>query len=213
MKRGAMLALGFSSIAYACIPAAVPYSARAGSNARAAAGAWRGELGVLVYNWDAVKTRFEDTSGSGRDKMYAMLVEHWTKAEPRKVVFGFGINSVQRYARSMFGSENDSGTYAHSDWFQLMHDFGLLGIGLLAWLHAAVLGVIRRGFKMRDSVAPSLAMGYIILFLVNIYSGHLLAPGAIYFGLLIAYADSALQKKAPPVYLSRIPICTGLPER
>ncbi len=157
-------------------------------------------LGVLASNWDAVKTRFEDTSGSGRDNMYAMLVEHWRKAEPQNLVFGFGINSVQRYTGMMYGSEDDRGPYAHSDWFQLMHDFGLVGIVLLGWLHAAFLVLIRRGFKMRNPVTPSLAMGYTILFLVNIYSGQLMSLTAIYCGLLLvcgALAISTARQTAP----------------
>jgi hypothetical protein len=92
------------------------------------------------------------------------------------------------------------GPYAHSDWLQLMHDFGLVGIVLLAWLHAAFLALIRRGFRLRNPVTPSLAMGYTILFLVNIYSGHLLGPTAIYFGLLLvcgALAISTARQTVP----------------
>lgn len=201
VKRGAMLALGFSSIAYALAYLRLNGSPRALARVVGfllVLGAV--SLGVLASNWDAVKTRFEDTSGSGRDNMYAMLLEHWRKAEPQNLVFGFGINSVQRYTGMMYGSEDDRGPYAHSDWLQLMHDFGLVGIVLLAWLHAAFLALIRRGFRLRNPVTPSLAMGYTILFLVNIYSGHLLGPTAIYFGLLLvcgALAISTARQTVP----------------
>ncbi len=201
VKRGAMLALGFSSIAYALAYLRLYGSPRALARVVGfllVLGAV--SLGVLASNWDAVKTRFEDTSGSGRDNMYAMLVEHWRKAEPQNLVFGFGINSVQRYTGMMYGSEDDRGPYAHSDWFQLMHDFGLVGIVLLGWLHAAFLVLIRRGFKMRNPVTPSLAMGYTILFLVNIYSGQLMSLTAIYCGLLLvcgALAISTARQTAP----------------
>jgi hypothetical protein len=148
---------------------------------------------VLSMNWEAVQLRFDDTTGSGRDMMYMMIWEHWINADITNIIFGFGINSVQQYLGIMYyGSVDESGPYAHSDWLQLMHDYGLLGIGLLAWLHLEYLKLLLKAFKARKSFAPSLLMGYVILFLVNVYSGQLMAPNAIYFGMLVAFAAAKL---------------------
>ncbi|AGF78361.1 O-Antigen ligase [Desulfocapsa sulfexigens DSM 10523] len=155
---------------------------------------------ALATNWDAIQTRFQDTSGSGRDRMYSMLISHWIHSEPSNIIFGFGIQSVQRYTGYIYYGEimNKSGKYAHSDWIQLMHDFGLLGISFLIWLHIKMLILVLKSYKIRHPFTPSLVMGYVILFLVNIYSGHLMAPGAFYFGLLIAYSSAILRKTHEP---------------
>ncbi|MCJ7603817.1 MAG: O-antigen ligase family protein [Desulfobulbaceae bacterium] len=153
---------------------------------------------ALTTNWDAVQTRFQDTSGSGRSRMYTMLLNHYIQSDPMNLVFGFGINSVQKYTGYMYyGRIDTSGPYAHSDWLQMMHDFGLLGIGFLVWLHVKVLTLIRESYKKRHPFTPSLVMGYAILFLVNIYSGHLMSPNAIYFGLLLAFTAAKVPLDNP----------------
>ncbi|MBK1654995.1 O-antigen ligase family protein [Allochromatium vinosum] len=198
VKRGAMIGLGLSSVAYALAYMKLHGNARAFARMLGIA-VVLGAVGAyaLSQNWEAVETRFEDTSGSGRDKMYAGLYEHWIHAEPLNVAFGFGINSVQQYTPVMFGSNKERGPYAHSDWIQMMHDFGLLGIGFLVWLHAQFLSLIRRSYRIRHPYTPALAMGYVTLFLVNIYSGHLMSPGAVYCGLLLAFSAAVVDRSTP----------------
>ena len=194
VKRGAMIALGLSILSYGLVYIQVQQRLRAFLRI---AGLFCFLTIVFVYglslNWEAIQLRFEDTSGSGRDQMYSMLLDHWLDADFVNFVLGFGINSVQQYTGFMFsGISGRLGPYAHSDWVQMAHDFGLLGIGFLVWLHIRVLLLIRLSYRIRHPYTPSLAMGYVILFLVNIYSGHLMSPNAVYFGLLLAYANAAI---------------------
>jgi len=194
VKRGAMIALGLSIVAYALTYQKIQGNIRASKKI----------LGLLIilvivsyltlsYRWEAVANRFEDTTGAGRDQVYTMIFEHWLKAEPKNLIFGFGINSVQQYTGYMYLSE--SGIFAHSDWLQYMHDFGIMGIIFLVWLHFQFLTLIRDGYRLRHSYTPSLVMGYVILFLVNIYSGHLMSPEAIYLGFLLAFSAGTLQSE------------------
>lgn len=190
VKRGAMIALGLSLVAYALTYLKIYGNARAfakilGLFALLAAIS----VYALAHNWDAVEHRFSDTTGSGRDQMYPMLITHWAESGPLNLAFGFGINSVQSYTGLRYhGVEGSLGPYAHSDWLQLMHDFGLFGLGTLMCLHYQFLAMIWTYFRRRTSCTPSLAMAYVVLFLVNIYSGHLVAPTAIILGVLLGFA-------------------------
>jgi hypothetical protein len=150
---------------------------------------------AVMSNLEGFESRFSDTSGSGRDILYVLLLTHWLGADTITQIFGFGINSVQQYTSTIyFGAfSSESGVYAHSDWIQLIHDFGLIGFMILFWIHLSVLRLILDGHKMGLEYTPALLMGYIILFLVNIYSGHLFAPGAFLFGILVAYCATKLR--------------------
>ncbi len=201
VKRGAMIALGLSSIAYGLSYLRLRRNSRASARVTTVLVLLAVISTVVVSRkWDAVQTRFADTTGSGRDKMYGMLVQHWGNGELPNVVLGFGIRSVQEYTGMMLGREDGRGPYAHSDWLQMMHDFGLLGIGFMVWIHAAFLSLIHTSRRIRHPLTPSLVMGYVVLFLVNIYSGHLMAPGAIYFGFLIAWGAAAIHGKQRGTY-------------
>lgn len=195
VKRGAIVALGISVLAYGLAYIATKRTFL--STARIVSlFVFLGIIGAatLLPVWGSVVERFQDTTGSGRSYMYPMLIEHWLGADPLNFVFGFGINSVQQYTGYMFSGNVDKlGPYAHSDWFQLMHDFGILGIICLVWLHAKFLLLIRTSYGMRHPYTPPLVMGYVILFLVNIYSGHLLSPNAIYCGFLLALGSAAIR--------------------
>ena len=196
VKRGAMVALGLSGLAYYL------YGISVKSNAM---NFFTRTFGLVVImalcslavlsNYDAFESRFSETGGSGRDIMYALIVGHWLEADTMTKIFGYGINSVQRFTGQMFydAFSNKSGPYAHSDWLQLIHDFGVVGFLILSWIHVSVLRLIISGYKMNLEYTPALIMGYVILFLVNIYSGHLFAPGAFIFGVLVAYCAAELR--------------------
>ena len=173
---------------------------------------------VVYSQWDKVLARTKDLSdseriGSGRGGMYHLLVKHWSDADMSHIILGFGSRSVQRlmstygyYLHRGFSSPSaqrltiacrkksfedaNYGGYAHSDWLQFLHDYGLLGIVALGSLHFTILSMIRKGFQRGHPYTPALVMGYTILFLVNIYSGHLVSPLGIYFGVLIGFISA-----------------------
>jgi len=190
IKRGAMIGLVISSAIYGLIYYKMYMSMRAFLRLigffliLGIIGAY-----ALSLNWEAVQGRFEDKSGSGRDKLYTMLVNHYLQADLTNQIFGFGINSVQRYTGQIFRG-GWTGVYAHSDWVQFMYDFGIFGIILLVWLHLQFLTLIFKYYKNKHPHAPPLIMGYVIMFLINIYSGQLMYPDTIYLGLLWAISPS-----------------------
>jgi hypothetical protein len=194
VKRGAMIALVLSLVAYGLSYLIIhnnfnTFAKLAGSFiVIAIIGSF-----IISTKWNIIEQRFEDTSGSGRDKLYGMLFEKWVHSDPSKLIFGYGIHSVQRYTGQVFyHSENIIGPYAHSDWLQYMFDFGLFGVSFLVWLHVKFLFLIRKSLRFGRSFTSPLIMGYVILFLVNIYSGHLMGTNAIYLGLLLAYTSASM---------------------
>ena len=145
---------------------------------------------IVHWKWEDIQVRMEDISdpergGSGRAGIYRLIVRDWSNADISHKLLGFGSRSVQRSTGSYYGAT--TGVYAHSDWLQFLHDYGILGIFVLGSLHVTILGMIREGFRRRHRYTPSLVMGYTILFLVNIYSGHLFGHLAIYLGILLAF--------------------------
>lgn len=150
---------------------------------------------VLSSRLDFIEKRFEDKSGSGRDYLYTILINHYVDADVIHHIFGFGINSVQNFTGHIYRQGNE-GAYAHSDWLQFMYDFGVFGIIFLVWLHLQFLVLIFKHYKNNSPHAPPLLMGYVILFLVNIYSGQLTMPNIIYLGLLWAISPSEYMAKS-----------------
>ena len=193
VKRGAIIALTLSMIAYY-------FSATlSGSGLKnflrnvSAVGAIALVMGlILLVNLEAFSSRFSDSSGSGRDWMYSVLFVHYFTADFASQLFGFGVNSVQEYTgRLLYGEfSNKTGPYAHSDWIQLAHDFGLVGISLLTAIHLRLIWLLRYAKRYSLGFLGPLSMAYIIFFLVNIYSGHIFAPGAFVFGMIVALCEA-----------------------
>jgi len=144
---------------------------------------------VAMPRLDLIIKRFEDTSGSGRDIVYTLLINHYLGAGIENQIFGFGINSVQQYTGRFFHGGGTS-IYAHSDWLQFLHDFGIFGIIFIVWLYAHFLALIFRHYKNNSPHAPPLVMGFVFLLLSNFYSQWLMEPNTIFLGLLFAVTQS-----------------------
>ena len=196
VKRGAIIALGLSGLAYYGYGILVRSSIK---------NFFSKTLGLILasafialaslFTLDAFVSRFSETGGSGRDILFPLIINHWLQADMLTKITGFGINSVQQYTGEFFygAYSGVSGVYAHSDWLQLIHDFGFFGFLILFWIHVSVLRLIISGYKMKLEYTPALLMCYVVLFLVNIYSGHLFAPGAFIFGVSVAYCAAQLR--------------------
>lgn len=200
IKRGAIIALIFSSLSYVALYARVNLSSRGALKALAVLIGLIIVVGAsLVHQWDLVVYRFQDTTGSGRDTLYGLVWGRWIDAwvsSPVNFLLGYGINSVQKFTALFYEIRGDIGPYAHSDVIQFAHDFGALGIVCLIFLHMSHLRDILYSVRIRHSSAAALAMGYVILLLVNLYSGHLISPTAVYYGLLLACCSADLRRSA-----------------
>lgn len=121
-----------------------------------------------------------ETIGSGRGSFYPMLFRHYLNSfhsHPMNFFFGFGSRSVQAIA---------GGYYAHSDWLQILHDFGLLGMIVFFGLHISIIKLIYKSFKAKFRYTPALIMNYTIFFILNIFSGMVFFPTSIFFGIFIS---------------------------
>lgn len=196
VKRGALIGLILSFIAYALFY--FKMNTRFLTFARGIL-AFVFLLAITYYmavpRLDFIEKRFEDTSGSGRDIVYTLLINHYSNAEIKNQILGFGINSVQQYTGWFFHGSG-TGIYAHSDWLQSLHDFGALGIIFIVWFYLKFLALIFYHYKNNSPHAPPLVMGFVILFLSNIYSQWLMEPNTIILGLLLAFAQATIVKES-----------------
>lgn len=151
---------------------------------------------AATYRWEDLTERFSDRSGSGRTALYAVVLEHWWEADTRHFVLGFGAGTARTYAGSAFGS--DRNIAAHSDWLLFAHNYGLLGILCIMFLHMQFLHLIFRTHHVARPLFPGLLMGYTIMFLVNIYSGVLDSPVAIFLAVLIGFASASVRRVTGP---------------
>lgn len=145
--------------------------------------------GGLLWQWENLQHRmYADLDrgelGSGRTWLYRVIISEWHDSGVVAILLGKGLTTVPQTMRR-YGTV----VYAHSDWLEVLHDMGLLGILLFAYLHICILSVIRQALWQRAPVAPALAMGYCVFALRNVYSQCVIGPNeSIYFGLLLGYA-------------------------
>lgn len=148
-------------------------------------------LGFLVFfvsitgSWEHLLERSEDVGGSGRDILYSALISHYLNGSFFNILFGFGVNSVQDYTLFYFHSDGEIGVQAHSDWLQLTHDFGLIGI-------LVMMAFIRRfwiaftGSKTRDVHLRVSSLMLLLLFVTStIYSFILTGPAALVLSIYL----------------------------
>ena len=115
--------------------------------------------------------------GSGRGDFYPYIFSNYISSFNHST-FNFFLGYGSRSVENLMG-----GMYAHSDWLQLLHAYGLLGFFVLIWLHGSIFFFLLKGIKGQFAKTPSLAMNYVIFFLLNIYSGMIFSPDSLYFGM------------------------------
>jgi len=192
LKRGAMLAVvaGLVCAAVGC--------------RRVHGGGWRGLVGaaiglaalmgaVLAWRWDALIERMADfgsleTAGSWRGTFYGLIGRQWYGLDVVRQVFGAGFWAVPDLMERVWARQ-----YAHSDWLEVLYDYGLVGVGLFVWLNAALGWLVVRAWRLRDAALPALAMGVSVFWLRGLYSGCTFWPETVWFGLLVGYAGGQIE--------------------
>lgn len=148
--------------------------------------------GGLAWQWENLRERMHTDLdhgelGSGRSWFYRVIISEWHDSGIVSILLGKGFVTVRR-TMWHYGIEID----AHSDWLEILHDMGLLGVLLFAYVHICILIIVRRALWKRDPVVPSLGMAYTIFVLRNVYSQCVIGPNeSIYFGLLLGYAAAS----------------------
>jgi hypothetical protein len=144
-------------------------------------------IGVLLVGFVAIKYsdmilyRFLSDSGesmgSGRETMFAMIYSAWIGSDAIGILFGRGFFTVM---------DTLGGHFAHSDWMELMHDHGLIGMALYAMLIGSF--VMSRKHLARDMMPAYIAIITVWL-LKSIFSGVYMDRGfSLFFaciGLLL----------------------------
>lgn len=86
---------------------------------------------VIISNRELLFSRFEEGGSSGRDIIYSIVYNGWAESTNfLNLLFGYGFYSTMDLTASKIGVA----LYAHSDIFEILYDFGF--IGLLLYLYA-----------------------------------------------------------------------------
>jgi hypothetical protein len=153
--------------------------------------------GGLLWQWDRIMYRMNkdfdsDIIGSGRGAYYPVIIKEWYNSGAFSFLFGKGFFTVPDILDSIYTIRR----YAHSDWLEILHDMGVLGIVLFVYLHSRILLVVRDAIRERNPVAPVLAMGYCVFALKNIYSQCVVGDAdTIYFALLLGYSSASTARR------------------
>ncbi len=139
---------------------------------------------------DMILYRFLDDdalTGSGRDKMYKKIYEVWVGSGVFHIFFGLGFFSVK---------ETLHGFFAHSDWFELMHDHGIAGLSIYTML---ILSFISLRKNLPRDLRPAFITIVSVWLLKSIFSGVYMDRGfALFFaciGLLLGTAHRQILLK------------------
>ena len=116
---------------------------------------------------------YNPKSGSGRVGLYTGLFLAWTNSD--NFIFGHG-------NRQVYLTFTDGNTYAHSDLFGFLYNFGLLGVSLILFLYFKLIRFYYKVKKFNDGDHHIIFSVFVILFLINLYSGMLIgSTNSIYF--------------------------------
>ena len=121
-----------------------------------------------------------NSAGSGRIGMYTGLYIGWITSD--NIFIGRG--NRQDFLRF----KSTKGTYAHSDIFGFLYNFGLLGISLILLLYFKLIRFYYRIKKKNKEDAIIILSLLAIFVLINLYSGMLIgSTNTIYFFSILAY--------------------------
>lgn len=199
-KRGAFLAGSLGTIAAAILGARAKYFPWWKITLLVGLGVSCATL-VTLGNLEAVKDRLSDLRdpdqmGSNRGTLYRVLWDDWRSASAGNQIIGKGYQATVE----ILGSATGKGVKAHSDWLEMLVDFGLVGVGWLVLFQFLVVRRVVHLYRIRSARAPSLWICWITYLPVTMYSitltGYPTAWYAILFGY--AFADSALDDPPGP---------------
>ena len=92
--------------------------------------------------------------------------------------------------------KSTKGTYAHSDIFGFLYNFGLLGISLILLLYFKLIRFFYRIKKKNKQNANLILSLLAVLFLINLYSGMFIgSTNPIYLFSVLAYLNTTNETK------------------
>lgn len=148
-------------------------------------GIFAGSIFAIIKFSDVFLYRFiKDPGGSSRDTFFSLLWEGWYNSTFKNQIFGNGFFSTIDYMDITFRHA----IYAHSDWFEILYDHGLLGIFIFSGMYISLF-LIRK--KVNRNI-PHLYLPFLALifamFLKSVVSGTYMTKfDAVSYGIIGFY--------------------------
>lgn len=155
-------------------------------------------LMYLVYNGSTFFFhRFVEGNTSGRNEMYSFYLSNWMDGSVLRLLFGNGFYATMDL--SFYGSH----LYAHSDFVEVIYDFGLLGLCIYC---SIIISILRFGFRQRkrSREASFFILSTMLIFILKAsISGVYLDVGGnllfITLGILMGRSSSHLKSLSYPI--------------
>jgi len=129
--------------------------------------------------------------GSGRTLIYSSIINGFNESDTFEYLFGHGFLSTLNHVFSTVGYA----AYAHSDWLQILYDFGLIGVLLYLYIFTSIWQILISCWKNRSYEILSWGSFGIIFTISGIISGGFLSPHMIYYMLPLGYLANNLETK------------------
>jgi hypothetical protein len=149
---------------------------------------------LFVSQTGKIVERFSDMvvdGGSGRLQFYRLLFDRWQEADLFHWFFGFGFWSTPEYlGRAWLDS-----VYAHSDWLEILHDYGLVGILVYVMMLLGCFLICRESWRTRDERLIVSASVFSLFLVKGMISGNVMFRGTVYLMIPLAYMVGKLEKR------------------
>lgn len=131
---------------------------------------------------DKVSQRFEqveDDGGSGRDVIYADVINRYEQGSIIQKVFGHGFDSVRRDSTFFVPVS------AHNDFLEVLYDFGIIGFVIYVMIHLSLIKWTIRLVRQRSPLGFPVMISYVCFIVMSLVSHLILYP--TYFAILVSF--------------------------
>ncbi len=115
-----------------------------------------------------------DNAGSGRLFLWQLLLDNWVNAEISDKLFGFGVQATNNYLGQVYAN-----FYSHSDWLEMLYNYGIIGFLLFIWLIICFIRVLQYNINNNALILP-MALFLITFLFKAIYSGSMMHNSFLY---------------------------------
>lgn len=124
-------------------------------------------------------------NSSGRDIIYTKIFEGWLEGDFLQLVFGFGYGASAIFARK----------FAHSDWLELLSNFGLLGV--ITYLIVFIIGFRMVFSKNLEKHDKFLVLSLMLMWLLtsSFSMGYMSLENGFMRSMLLGYIAASASKK------------------
>lgn len=141
----------------------------------------------------ATEARFQslgEDGGSGRDIIYGRYLHHFINSDIIYQTFGHGLYAGLIGKGRQFAFMNK---IAHSDWLEILYDFGVVGIVIFILIHIDIFRQIRGSRNVKDNDYYMLIITSVVFVIRSLISATFLTSAdTIYMFTLLAYSMAKL---------------------